>query len=268
MLKQAPTLSLLTILMACGGKQSSQGDEVLTWTKDIEPIVQQNCVRCHNPNGTGVGDFTNLDQVTAFAEVMRQQIESGAMPPPASDPSCRDYEGSDILIMSEEDKARFSNWIDNGMPQGDPADGQTYDNSEYDLQDANLELMMQAPYQATFSKPQDNGNEYRCFALEHGQTEPFYITAMHPIVGNLKMSHHVIVGITDEAGLFQAQKIPKALTVLRVHPLPMMSKVFLAAGRQVCVPTDSQRVSVSAWIPMITSYCSSITTKEISKKVS
>ena len=37
------------------------------------------------------------------------------------------------------------------------------------------------------------GNEYRCFALEHGQTENFYITGMAPLVGEDSIVHHIVL---------------------------------------------------------------------------
>jgi hypothetical protein len=80
------------LLMGCGKSEGEGPDgDLLTWNQDIQPIVEQHCVRCHNANGTGVGDFQRFDEVSAFAEVMLEAMESGQMPPPASDPNCQDY---------------------------------------------------------------------------------------------------------------------------------------------------------------------------------
>jgi hypothetical protein len=52
---------------------------------------------------------------------------------------------------------------------------------------------MPTPYYPNFNDPAEPGNEYRCFVLEHGQTEPFYITGMAPSIGEPAIVHHVVL---------------------------------------------------------------------------
>lgn len=188
-----------SLMMGCG--KAAPAQDAPTWTRDVQPIVEQHCVRCHNANGTGVGDFQDFSKVSAFAEVMLEKIDAGEMPPPASDPACRDYVGSEVLFLDSEKRDIIAAWIDGGKLEGEADDAQTYDAQLYTLEDANFEIMMPEPYTATFTGTDDPGNEYRCFALEHGKTEAFYITALHPLVQNLEMSHHVIVGTAKKDGL-------------------------------------------------------------------
>jgi len=175
-------------------KPSDYTPEEITWYKDVQPIVEQHCVRCHQSIGPGTGNFRQFETVEVLAELMLDSIDAGTMPPPASSPACRDYEGSDILYMNPASRDVIAAWIEGGKQEGDPVDAREYGSYTYELENPNLELMMTEEYQATFTDSANAGNEYRCFALEHGQTEPFYITAMHPIIGNAEMTHHVIIG--------------------------------------------------------------------------
>ena len=193
-----PFAFLILGLFGCTGDSpksvvASGGPDNPTWTHDIQPMVEQHCVRCHKADGLGTGSFDDYESVVAMSEVMHASMARGDMPPPAADPDCRDYEGSDILHLPDEKMDMFAKWIELGTPYGDEADLRDYESTEYVLEDADLEVMMQAPYQARFAG-ENPLNEYRCFALPHGRDEAFYITALHPIVDNEKMSHHVIIG--------------------------------------------------------------------------
>ena len=41
---------------------------------------------------------------------MLDRIESREMPPPAADPNCRDYVGSEYMFVPEAEIARFGEW--------------------------------------------------------------------------------------------------------------------------------------------------------------
>ena len=61
------------------------------------------------------------------------------------------------------------------------------------LDESNLEIRMPTPYKPDFNNPDEPGNEYRCFVLEHGQEESFYITGMAPVVGEPSLVHHIVL---------------------------------------------------------------------------
>jgi hypothetical protein len=195
-------LSILTLIIACTSDKStdSTGEE-LTWTKDIQPIVEQHCVRCHQEGGQGTGDFTDYDTVKAMLPLMLSSIDSGRMPPPAADPDCHDYQDSDKFILPPESRSMLEEWMNNETPYGDESDAQVYDRSMSKLENANLTLTITEPYTPTFASTDNARNEYRCFALEHNQTEPFYIKALHPIVDNEAMVHHVVLAKANDNGV-------------------------------------------------------------------
>ncbi len=197
-------LSILTLLFACTTEKSQDSaSEELTWTKDIQPIVEQHCVRCHQEDGQGTGDFTNFDTVKAMAPLMLSSIDAGRMPPAAADPDCHDYTDSEKFIIPEASRNLLEDWVNNDMPFGKESDAQEYDRSLSTLETSNLTLTLSEPYTPKFTDTDNPKNEYRCFALEHNQTEPFYIKALHPVIDNPAMVHHVVLAKANDNGLLE-----------------------------------------------------------------
>lgn len=171
----------------------------VTWHADVHPIMEQHCNRCHTTGGQAVGDFGDLEQVRAFAEVALARMDAQVMPPPVADPECRDYVGSDHLSLPPASLEVFRSWIQEGMPEGDPATAVQVEPVEIELSEPDLELVMPHAYAPTFQDPENPGNEYRCFVLDHDQDEPFFITSFHPIVGEPALVHHIVLFSLDES---------------------------------------------------------------------
>ena len=195
-------LSILVFGFACSSDKSQDSTvSELTWTKDVQPIVEQHCVRCHQEDGQGTGNFSDYDTVTAMLPLMIDSIDAGRMPPPSADPDCHDYQDSDKFVIPNAAVNILEQWMNNDMPYGSEADGHVYDRRMSDLENANLTLTLQEPYKPSFSDTDNPMNEYRCFALEHNQTEPFYIKALHPTIDNDAMVHHIVLAKANDNGL-------------------------------------------------------------------
>ncbi len=196
-------LLLATLGLALTGCPEPEGPtDGPTYYTDVHPILETHCVRCHFDGGLGTGDFSDLDTVLALGEAMVAQLDSGQMPPPASDPECRDYAGSEHLVLPEADRDTIRAWVDAGKQVGDPADVVAGDPLPGNLPDADLEVLMEADYTPRFDDPAFPGNEYRCFVLDNPRDELFYVTSMAPLIGELSIAHHAVVSrIPDNANL-------------------------------------------------------------------
>ncbi len=161
---------------------------------DIAPILSQHCTRCHNGDGMGTGDFTDANIAIAMAPAMLAAIDAGRMPPPAADPECRDYVGSEFLHLPAEKRDVISAWLDAGTPLGDPADAPVdVPQPLTELAEWDTEIKMEHAYTPAFADPNNPGNEYRCFAVDHGQAEDFFITGMAPVVDADPLVHHIVM---------------------------------------------------------------------------
>lgn len=185
---------LLLLLFAC---ESPPGPP--TWHADVAPAIDGACARCHAPGSPGPGDFTRYDEAKTWAPFMVEAITSGSMPPPLADPACRPWQGWEALVPDPALADTLHAWIDAGSPEGDPATAPALERPEIELAAPDLSVQVETPYQPTFDDEGDVGNEYRCFVLEHGQDEDFYIRRMAPIVDQGDIVHHMLLfAATDD----------------------------------------------------------------------
>ena len=101
------------------------GHEV-TFTKDIAPILQRSCQNCHRPDGGAPMALISYDEVRPWARSIKNR--TGLRNKPESMPPW--YIEKDIGIqsfkndpsLSDAEVTAIATWVDNGAPQGNPAD--------------------------------------------------------------------------------------------------------------------------------------------------
>ncbi len=186
---------LTCVLLLGGAACTPEGIEgtVPSYDNDIQPMMAQYCVRCHNPEGTAPVSFTEPAVVEAYAEYMLARIDAGEMPPPVSDPDCRDYVGSEHLSLPADQRDLLAEWIDTGKVMGPGLTEPTESAVDLELPGADLEVYLPVPYDPVFDDPTNPENEYRCFALEHERAETFFVTGLGPLVDALPLVHHIVV---------------------------------------------------------------------------
>lgn len=177
----------------------------ITWYADVQPILQQHCTRCHESGGLGTGDFTDYETSAAMAEIMLSQIDAGHMPPPASDPECRDYAGSDTLVMAEGARDTLAAWIEDGRPEGDPADAVEVHPVDDRLTDPDFSVQVAQPHAPSFDV---EGNEWRCFVVDGVPEEDYFITGMQATLDAKSMVHHIVLHSVDPALITDAWRDP------------------------------------------------------------
>lgn len=186
---------LVSGLVACGGAPRD-----VTYYEHVQPLVEDHCIRCHNGDGLGVGDFRDPEIVASFADRIAYRTGERTMPLPVADPTCRPYVGSEHMTLDRTERATFARWADKGAPLGDPADAVAGSHAQARLTDADMELRI-PPYTPLFDDVANPGNEYRCFALDPGHDEDFFVTALDALIDQHRLVHHVVVGAVPRDGL-------------------------------------------------------------------
>jgi hypothetical protein len=223
----APTHILLTlsaIFCGCGaeapvkptpigedsGQEGSTPDpDAVNFYADVQPILQQHCVRCHQVDGLGPGDFADPAVVDALAPAIIGAMDGGRMPPPVSDPDCQDYTGSEHLRLPAASRDVIADWIDSGKVLGDPEDAAPAVVIDTELPDPDHVVRMPEPYAPTFADAANPGNEYRCFALDPGIATGKYITALAPEVDAAALVHHMVLFSVPEDDLSAEELDPQ-----------------------------------------------------------
>ena len=171
------------LLLACAEEPVG-----VTYYADVRPILDRNCARCHTDEGQATS-FDTAEAVQALAASIVTRTEAGDMPPPAPDPSCAGYSGSEDLFLDDASKDVLRKWADAGAPLGDPA---TAPDAPAALTTApfDAELRGSGPYTPTFDA---TGNDYRCFQLDVGNEEAAFVTGFEALVDNPRIVHHVVL---------------------------------------------------------------------------
>lgn len=98
-----------------------------TFTKDVLPILQENCQTCHRPAGTNLSgmiapmSLITYQEVRPWAKAMAKAVEAKTMPPwDASEK----YHGvfSNERTLTQDEIATISKWVEQRAPRGNPAD--------------------------------------------------------------------------------------------------------------------------------------------------
>lgn len=104
---------------------AGQTDEV-TFTKDIEPILQRSCQSCHRPNSVAPMSLITYQEVRPWARSIKQRTglrdTMGVMPPWFIEKDVGIQNFKNDISLSEEEIQTIATWVDNGAPRGNPAD--------------------------------------------------------------------------------------------------------------------------------------------------
>lgn len=100
----------------------SERDTAVTFNKDIAPILQRSCQRCHRPEGYGPMALISYKDVRPWARSIKNRTAAREMPPWFIDKHIGIQRYKDDPSLSDAEIAAIATWVDNGAPQGDPAD--------------------------------------------------------------------------------------------------------------------------------------------------
>ncbi len=160
----------------------------VTFSKDIAPIIYNQCSVCHRPGEIGPMALTNYQEVRNWAPTIKYVTSIRYMPPWKPDPEYSRFIGENFL--TDEQIGTIAEWVDNGTPRGDPA-------SEPLLPEFPEGSVLGTPdlvlsFAQSHLHKGDNKDEYRYFVLPTGLTEDRMVKAVELRPGNAKIVHHAL----------------------------------------------------------------------------
>ncbi len=162
-----------------------------SFADDISPILESNCASCHQTGAIGAMMWT-LDDAGDAAEVadgLAVVTGAGFMPPwPASDDGVplrhvRGLDDAEIAAIAEWASAGGQLDVDPDTPIDPPAAPEVREPRPDRV------VTMAEPYKGS----PDERDDYRCFILDPGITEPTFLTAYTFDPDRLEVVHHAIV---------------------------------------------------------------------------
>ncbi len=117
-----PLYGLLALAALLSAAESGRAQAPATFTKDIAPILQQNCQSCHRPGQIGPMSLLTYQEARPWARSIKQQVVERNMPPWFIDRHIGIQKFKNDISLTEAQIATISRWVDAGAPEGDPKD--------------------------------------------------------------------------------------------------------------------------------------------------
>jgi len=196
------TLLFLASLAACDAASSSTPD-VVTYHRDMVPLLARYCTGCHVADGIAPFSLTDYQSATRYAAASKQAVLAGTMPPwLASDA------GLPLRYLHKlrpQDRELLLRWIDSGMEKGDPQSPPRTDippPETVELPRPDLRLMPEDSYLPNAKQPDD----YRCFVVKDELPGDLYAhaVAIHP--DQVRIVHHVVLFEVPSSGVVKVRE--------------------------------------------------------------
>lgn len=113
---------VLALAVPLVGQSPGARETVPTYTRDIAPIMQEVCMKCHVEGGLAPMAFGSYAEVRPWAPMIRQEVAVRHMPPWGVDPTVGIQAYKNDISLSEDEIDTVIRWVDGGAPEGDPAD--------------------------------------------------------------------------------------------------------------------------------------------------
>lgn len=167
--------------------QPAQGQP--TFTKDVAPILYKNCTTCHRPGEIAPMSLLTYQQARPWARAIRDNVNSGVMPPWHADPAHGKWANERRLTAQEKDT--IARWVAAGAPEGNPRDlpkAPEYAQG-WTMGQPDVVLTMEKEY----AVPAQGEIPYQYFEVPTNFTEDKWIQALEVRRGNREVVHHVLV---------------------------------------------------------------------------
>ena len=105
-----------------GPVSGQRSDGLVTFTRDVAPILQEKCQTCHRDGSIAPMSLISYEEVRPFAPLIREKVASRTMPPWPLDHTIGIQEFKNDVSLSDEEIETILRWVDSGAPMGDPAD--------------------------------------------------------------------------------------------------------------------------------------------------
>ncbi len=186
--------SLIIVFVAQAAENGkTESARQVTFSKDVAPIFQKNCQSCHHQGTSAPMSLMTYSESRPWARSIKERVVRRDMPPWHLDKTVGIRQYKNDRSLSDEEIATIAHWVDNGAPQGNPADMPPAPTFSSDK-----EWFIGTP-DLTVTTDQDfvmypNGPDWWLDQFgEVKMTEDRWIKAMEIKPSNPKIVHHAVV---------------------------------------------------------------------------
>lgn len=184
------------------GAQSAPpaGTAQVTFTKDIAPILQRSCQKCHRPDSIAPMSLLTYQDVRPWARAIKRETEARNMPPWHIARGVGVQKFKDDPSLSDAEIATFAKWVDGGAPQGNPADMpppvQFRNDNAWTIGTPDLVVTS-----TRHTIPAEGSDWWGNYVIDTGLTEDRWLRAVEakPSPGNKQVVHHLVGNLVQDA---------------------------------------------------------------------
>ena len=196
------TLIVVGVAVVVGGSATGLAAEAdtPTFTKDVAPILFENCVSCHRPGEVAPMSLLTYQSTRPWARSIKSKVVSREMPPWHADPSASLPLKNDRRL-SQDQVDTIVAWVDGGSPQGNVADlpaAPTFDDGWGHPTGRDPDVIIPLPVE--YEIPADGVAPYVTFTAKLPFEEDVFAEATESRPSNRAVVHHLLTtpGLFDE----------------------------------------------------------------------
>jgi peroxiredoxin len=215
----------------------------VTYTKHIAPILNAHCVSCHREGEVAPFALTSYDEIAGWGETIAEVIRDERMPPWHASPDHGKF-SNDTRLPAEAKKLVYE-WVEGGLPEGDPADLPPVPTfvEGWQIPKPDLVYRMSEPFEV----PASGVVEYQHFRIAADLEKDLWIRAAEMRPGNRAVVHHLILFYTAPGQNRHRGEDVLGHSIATFAPgLPAMN---LREGYAFRVPAGSQLVLQAHYTP-------------------
>ena len=178
------------------GSTTGEAPNGVTYTKDVAPILQKNCMVCHRPGEIAPMSLLTYKEVRPWAKSIREVVAERRMPPWLADPHFSEF--ANDRRLSPKEVATIMAWVDGGAKEGDPKALPPNPKFEEGWVIGKPDVVLSMTEEVTV--PADGVVPYRYFAVPTNFKEDHYVQAAEVRIGNRSVVHHVIATVLEPGG--------------------------------------------------------------------
>jgi len=178
-------------------------ETMITYHKDVAPILRAHCMMCHSEGNAGPFTLTNYDDAVDWMKTGIREIKAGRMPPAQVE---SDLPIRNANTISAEELATLESWIKSGKQEGDtnsapPLDPlPDYSKFQEDLGPPDIILEQGEP----FHLGPIGSDVYRHLVFTLNKSVDLRVRAIQLLPSNRSIVHHALIGYLPHTEALQA----------------------------------------------------------------
>jgi tetratricopeptide (TPR) repeat protein len=169
--------------------QTGTAQEHVTFNRDIAPILYRSCALCHRPGEAGPFPLLTYADAKSRARQITAVTKSRFMPPWLPDQG--ELKFADELRLSTAEIARILAWVEQGTPEGNPADLPTKPTFAEGWQLGKPDVIVKAT--KPYALPASGSDNYWNFVFRAPVDRTRWLKAIEIRPGDKRLVHHANV---------------------------------------------------------------------------